>query len=213
MSTGEKFHRVILEYLRVFGGSRLGKVVLNNIREFTMEFHYKLQQWNKEFYRLNRALFEKGVAEGLVRADWDSRQMATAFAGIVIEFGKVHMLGENCCSLEESADFIYDLLFKGLGVPWKSTVAPGKVWETGSEENGDEKKGGAEFWPSPVLSWSCFLPRRRPAARDPLRISLEEAVTMALENRINLGAAAALVAEARSQFTRRRRPPGGQGLP
>jgi AcrR family transcriptional regulator len=119
LSTGEKFHRVILEYLRVFGGSRLGKVVLNNIREFTMEFHYKLQQWNKEFYRLNRALFEKGVAEGLVRADWDSRQMATAFAGIVIEFGKVHMLGENCCSLEESADFIYDLLFKGLGVPGK----------------------------------------------------------------------------------------------
>ncbi|NLY88943.1 MAG: TetR/AcrR family transcriptional regulator [Firmicutes bacterium] len=119
LSTSEKFHRIILEYLRVFGGSRLGKVILNNIREFTMEFHYKLQQWNKEFYRLNRALFEKGVAEGLVRTDWDIRQMATALAGIVIEFGKVHMLGESRYSLEESADFIYSLLFEGIGVDEK----------------------------------------------------------------------------------------------
>lgn len=35
---------------------------------------------------------------------------------------------------------------------------------------------------------------------DPLRISLEEAVTMALENRINLGAAAAAVAEAEANL-------------
>lgn len=115
LSTGDRFQRIIREYLQVFGDSYLGKVVLSNIREFTMEFHYKLQQWTKEFYRLNRALFERGVTEGLVRADWDSRQIATAFAGIVMEFGKSHMLGEDHYSLEETADFIYRFLFQGIG--------------------------------------------------------------------------------------------------
>jgi TetR/AcrR family fatty acid metabolism transcriptional regulator len=125
LSTGEKFHWIILEYLRVFGDSHLGKVILNNIREFTTEFHYKLQQWGKEFYRLNRVLFEKGVTEGLVRSDWDSRQIATAFAGIVMEFGKMHMLGENYSPLEETADFICHLLFEGIGAREKA-CKPGR---------------------------------------------------------------------------------------
>jgi len=120
LSTGEKFHRIILEYLRVFGNSLVGKVFLNNIREFSLEVHHKLQKWGREFYRLNQALFEKGVAEGLVRADWDSRQIASAFTGMVMEFGKMHMLGEICSSLEETADFIYHLLFEGIGAPEKA---------------------------------------------------------------------------------------------
>jgi len=126
LSTGEKFHRIILEYLRVFGNSLVGKVILNNIRELSMEIHYKLQEWSREFYRLNQALFEKGVTEGLVRADWDSRQIASAFTGMVMEFGKAHMLGENYSSLEETAGFIYHLLFEGIGVPEKTPTDPGK---------------------------------------------------------------------------------------
>lgn len=117
LSTGEKFHRIILEYLQVFGGSLVGKVILNNMREFSIEFHNMLREWSRRFFCLNLALFKKGATEGLVRADWDSRQIATAFTGMVMEFGKMHMLGESSHSLEESADFIYNLLFKGIGVP------------------------------------------------------------------------------------------------
>jgi len=114
LPAGERIRKVIEEYLRIFRNPLWGKAFSSNLYELAMEFRHKLEKWGKYFYRLNREVIKKGVTEGLIRDDLDDEKMAFGFIGIILEFGKLHNLGEIKYSLEEETDFLYRFLFEGM---------------------------------------------------------------------------------------------------
>lgn len=115
LATEERIRKIIGEYLRVFRDPLWARAFSSNLYDLAREFRHKLKKWGNHFYRLNREVIKKCVAEGLVRNDLDCEKISFGFIGIIIEFGKLHSLGEINYSLEEETDFIYRFLFEGIG--------------------------------------------------------------------------------------------------
>ncbi len=110
-----RIRTIIGEYLRIFRNPLWARAFSSNLFELAREFRSKLKKWGSDFYRLNREVIKKCMAEGLIRDDLDCEKISFGFIGIIMEFAKLHGLGEIDYSLEEETDFIYRFLFEGIG--------------------------------------------------------------------------------------------------